>query len=270
MNTKKIAVILISTVFALVVLFSCVGLLAVRKVEVSYAVSDERSVTDIQAVLDKYVGKNLLFLSEEEVKQSISGEYHLEVLSVQKRFPNVLSVSIRERKEVYYLNTGDRTLILDKAGFIVNSFMGTPTENSEIITLSFSTPTPSVKPIEVYSTLAGNNLRTDNDKVVYEVFNIAEQVGLTDCIKSIEVIDATMDNFHVLFETRTGVEIHVYDILKDGLSKCVKGFEVYDTVASDYQKRFGEIRCFYVEGSNTFRIMHAYDGQNDILYDQEI
>ena len=54
MQTKRISVILIAIAFMLVVLFSCVGLFSVKKVEVNFAVSEQTDSESIQATLDVF------------------------------------------------------------------------------------------------------------------------------------------------------------------------------------------------------------------------
>ena len=53
MNTKRIAVILIAVAFSLVVIFSGIGILSVKKVQVNYALADETDSQEIQDILDE-------------------------------------------------------------------------------------------------------------------------------------------------------------------------------------------------------------------------
>lgn len=279
MNTKRLTVILIAVVFALVVLFSCVGLMSVKKVQVNYAVSDERDSETVQKVLNGYLGRNLLFLDTSEVVDSLKDKYNIEVLSVNKRFPNVLSVSIKERREIYYVEYNDVVYVTTENGFVINSFNGHATENRNIIKLNLGNA------IDVKELKLGKTLKTDNDAVLKQVFNIAKQVNLTDCIKTIS-IEKYSDRdtisgyeYDVYFECHTGVKIRLVDLLFDGEKKGIKGFEVYDTLASDYQKRFGEIQVIYVDTDadgveDTFSIKHTYDAANDkqdtTLFEQKL
>ena len=48
MRTKKLAVILISVVFAIVVLASSIAMFSVKKINVSYAVGDETETSAVQ------------------------------------------------------------------------------------------------------------------------------------------------------------------------------------------------------------------------------
>lgn len=85
MNTKRIVLILIAIAFLLIAVFSLVGLFAIKKVEVDFAVSEDREVESIQTLLDGYNGKNLMFLNIDDVKDTLKGYHYLEVLSVDKQ-----------------------------------------------------------------------------------------------------------------------------------------------------------------------------------------
>ena len=271
MNTKKITVILIAIAFGLVVLFSCVGLLSIKKVEVKYAVSENRSDTDqTQKALDTFLGGNLLFLDVNEVRTAIANQAYMEILSIDKNFPNVLSVSIRERKETYRLIDGEKTYILNEQGIVLND-TGELTQGRKVIDLSFiafrNAPNSTLK-ITVESAVVGEKIVTSNDAVVYETLKVADKVGLSDCISKIYIEDCTGNEYDVSFETHTGAKIYVVDAMADGERKCLTAFNVYDTLASDYQKRFGLIESSYVE--DKLKVQHTFDDidaeeRNDVL-----
>ncbi len=259
MNTKRITVILISVAFGLVVLFSCIGLLAIKKIDVNYAVSANTKDTDaVQKTLDNFLGKNLLFLDVDEVVESIGNKPYLEVVSIEKKFPNVLQMNVKERKETYRIVENGTTYILDENGVVLNN-TGELKQGTDIIDLAFiafeNNPDSNLK-IKITSAVLGQKLKTSNDKVVYETIKVAKQVGLADCIEKISIEDCT-NGYDVYFETCTGVKICVVDVMEDGVRKALTAFNVYDTVASDYQKRFGAIQSLYV--GDELVVQHIYD-----------
>ena len=269
MTKKKLLVILISIAFAFVVLFSCATLLAVKKVEVDYALVNA-DVQDVQNILDKNLNKNLLFLDENEVVDLLKNKPYLEVVSVYKKFPNVLSVSVKERREVYRVETQSASYILDENGVVLND-TGEIMQNNEIINLSFITfennPAFTSK-VEIVGAELGEKLQTSNDQVFYQTLKIAKNVGLFDCIKSIviECVDPiSWEDFDVEFLTKTGVSLKVMDLLVDGERKGQVCFDAYNEKATDYQKRFGNILGYYSEGKLT--VTHTFEGQPDTLFE---
>lgn len=275
MNTKKIAVILIAIAFSLVVLFSCVGLLSIKKVEVNFAVSSDSTDTDsVQKSLDSFLGKSLLLLNVNDVAEVVGGQPYMEIVSIDKKYPNVLSMNIVERKETYRIIDGAKTYILNEKGYVLND-TGELKQDTRIIDLSFITfrnnPNSNLK-IDVESAIVGQKIKTTNDNVVYKTLDIAEKVGLTDCISKIFIEDCTGGEYDVSFETHTGSKIYVVNVIEDGERKCLTAFNVYDTIASDYQKRFGLIESSYV--GDKLKVQHTFDDidtadRNDVLLHSE-
>ncbi len=276
MNTKRITVILIAIAFALVVLFSCVGLLAIKEVDVDYAVSVSRNDTDkVQESFDTLLGKNLLFLDVKDAKSIIDSHPYLEIVSIEKKYPNVLSLNIKERKEVYRIQDGDKTYILNEKGYVLNN-TGELFQTKKVIDLSFITfrnkPELTSK-IVVESAVLGKQIKTSYDEVVYKTLDIAEKVGLSDCIDKIFVEYCSGEEFDVSFETHTGAKIYVVNVMQDGERKGLTAFNVYDTIASDYQKRFGLLETRYVEDEQLV-VQHTFDDiddldRNDVLLHSE-
>lgn len=256
MNSRRITVILIAIAFGLITLFSCVGLLSVKKVEVVYAVSDETESEEIQNVLDGYLGRNLMFLDTDEVVQSLKGYPYMEVLSVDKRFPNVLSVELKERREVYYIEYGEKVYITTAEGFVLNSFdknvfSGNVARDKIMLTLTG---------VSIEKIKTGSVIKTDNDEFVTAVFDMAKSVNLTDCIKSISVTKNEGDfDYDVVFDTYTGVKMCIENVPADGKEKTLNAFKIYDEFLSDFQKTFGEIQSY-----------RTYEGIYRVTYEQKL
>ena len=64
--------------------------------------------------------KNLIFLSEDDVYKSLDYFHYMEIVSVDKQFPNVINVKVRERREVYYLDYGNHYLDIEWTLYNVN------------------------------------------------------------------------------------------------------------------------------------------------------
>lgn len=236
MKTKRLAVILIAVAFSIVVLFSCIGLFSLKKVQVTYAVGENTDTIAVQKALDSYIGKNLLFLDSEDVVNTLSDFHYMEITSIEKDYPNVLKLSVKERREVYDVIVGDTVYVTTENGFVLNSYslseMG-QVHSRDKISLSF-------EGVNITDGAFGKTLITDSDDLVNMVFNMASSVNLTDCIKSITLKKAT-EVATAEFYTYTGVKIIVREILDDGVEKIITAFNKYDEGASDYEKTFKTI-----------------------------
>ncbi len=260
MNVKRLSAILIAITFCIVVLISLVELFSIKKVEAQFFVVSE-NVESAQSVLDGYEGKNLLFLDEKDVENALSSNPYLQIYSVEKRYPNVLKLSVKERREVYRLTDNGKTYILDQDGYVLND-NGVSKQGGALIDLSFITfrnnPNLTSK-INVKSGVLGLKIQTDNDYIVYKSLAIAKNIGLFDCINAV-VIEDCAGEYDVTFVTNTAVKIYVVDLAIDGERKGQVAFDVYNTTATDYQKRFGNIEvCYLKDGQDKLRVIHTYD-----------
>ncbi len=236
MRTKRFAVILVAIVFVLVMLFSCIALFTVRKVSVSFAVGDNTDTATVQKELDKFLGKSLLFLNTEDVKNSVADFYYMEVISVNKRFPNVVNVEIVERKEIYDVVYQDRVFVTTENGFVLRAHaLDEQTFSRDRIMLELNG-------VNVTDGALGKTISTDGDELMQKVFEMAKSVHLTNCIKSVELEMAT-EKQNATFYTYTGVKIIVREILDDGVKKIEQAFKKYDEDATDFEKTFRTIEA---------------------------
>ncbi len=264
MNAKKLVVILIAFAFSLIMIFSCVALLAVKKIQIDFNVSSyssnqgefsSQTSEEVQKLLNEYIGVSLLSVDAEQVEQKLIVHPKLEMVEVVKKFPNVLCVSLKERREVYKLEYNEKVYILDEFGFVLTDD-GKTTQGTSLISLSFANIDISKievgKKIEIEKDLEGNILST--------TFDIVKSVGLADCIEKISLKDTT-SGYDLSFKTRTGTDINIIDIIEDGSIKTQKAFEIYDTEATDYVKSSGTIEALYTypnDGIRKFIITHEY------------
>ena len=262
MNTKKITVILISVVFFLIAVFSVVGVLSIKKIDVTYAVSENYQIESVQEVLNAYNGKNLLFLKEEEVREALSAFHYLEIVELKKNYPNVLTVAFKERREIYYFDYLDKTYITDQTGFVLKEFQLGQFDGSAVrdkIKLD-------VSELKIKSVVVGSIIEVEERELFSSVLTLAEKANLTDCVKEIVVEELPGDGsmpigsvvYNLTFKTYTGVGICIEDVLDRGEAKVVNAFIAYDTMLTDYQKKFGEIQS-YVD----------YNGKENVTYNQQ-
>ncbi len=278
MNTKRLAVIIVAVAFSLALLFSCVGLLTVQKIQVNFSVLSystnsgeyaSETSEEVQKLLDEYIGCNLLTLELEEVEQKLVGHPRLEIVKLEKKYPNEIIVEIKERREVYsYTDTQTgKEYILNEDGYVLSD-TGVKNQDYNIIELYFDN-------INVLATEIGRKIKIENDTdglIVKSILNIAQKVGLADCINSMKVKDYTGNEYDIFFKTHTGVEIQIVDVLIEGEEKALEGFNLYDTLATDYQKRFGIISSAYVLKDGVKILAVDYQGihGDDILFEKPL
>jgi hypothetical protein len=238
MKSKRITVILVSVAFLIIAILSCVSIFSVRKIETTFAVDENTDTASIQAVLDKFIGKNITFLNLQEIEDSLKDFQYMEVLSISKQYPNVIKVSIKERKEVYYFEKGDKVYVTAKDGFVLNSYPISEFADDgsrDMIRLS-------ITGLDISNVEIGTTIKTSDDLMLSTVFEMAEEVFLTDCIREIELLKA-VEREEAVFYTYTGVKILITKIKDDGVNKIKVAFTAYDESqdAGDYEKTFKTI-----------------------------
>ncbi len=254
--SKKLTVIIVSIVFALVVAFSCVALFTVKKIEVDYAVGENVDTISVQKKLDEYLGKNLIFFNEEQIKDSLTDFHYAEIVLVEKSFPNVIKVELTERKEVYELVSGETVYVTAENGLVLRSFaLENQTPSRDRIRLE-------LVDINVLDATYGKVITTDEDELLAEAFLMAKSVHLTNCIESVKLEKATVFKGKATFRTYTGVNIVIRELLDDGVKKIETAFIKYDN-ATDYEKTFKQIEV--IKLSDTGEITAQWteeDGSN--------
>lgn len=253
MNTKRLAVILIAVAFTLVLLFSCVALFSVKEIEVDFAVSEETDTKSVQETLDKYLGKNLMFVDTEEVKSTLKDYQYMEVLSVEKKFPNVIKVKIEERRETYYLEHGENVYVTTADGFVLNVIEKSAYQGNvewdkitlRVVDVDLSDETKSEQDADLTGKKIGETVSIVGDEFLGQVFEMAKSVKLTDCIEEIKVErvvnGAIIGAKDVVINTRTGVKIRIMDADNLGMEKMRRAFVEYDNASTDYVKTFNYI-----------------------------
>lgn len=239
MKAKKLLVISLAVICVIAVLLSCFFIFSVKDVKTSYSVSEGKDVSGIEQTLENYVGKNLLFLDLDDVKKDLAQYPYFEVVSIEKDFPNVINLTLKERREIYYFEKDSKTYLLDQTGFVLCEKDSTSfVPDSDHIKLDFNG-------ITVNNISVGSIVSTDRDELVKTVFEMAVAVRLTDCINTV-AIQYEPENVEAHFMTDTGVKINVWNPENLGKEKIVKAFEFYDGL-DDYYKSFDEIVGFYNE-----------------------
>ena len=236
MRTKKTMVILIATVFAFVLLFSCILLFSIKKVNAEFSVATDIDTQEIEQRLTEYCGENLLFFDTQEIEELIKEYPYFELVKVEKQFPNVINVTLVERLETYYLITEETVYVTDKDGVVLNRFGAENLEQNlsrEIITLSFNG-------VNFTEQTLGAKIVCDSQELFDLTLNMSKSVDLTDCIKSIRVEKAP-EKQDVYFTTYTGVSILVTEALNRGEEKTIAGFNAYNDKTNDYLKTYNNI-----------------------------
>lgn len=234
MKKGRLYTILIATAFFIATVLSAFVLFSVNSVDVTFY-SNSGNVEDITQELSRFKGKSLLFLDLDDVTISNEQFPDFYISKVEKSYPNVLKVEVKERRGVFAIRNLDDVVLIDEDGMCIRNISEEQIDR-EVVTINLDG-------IDVVKSQLGYKLETSDDQFVYAVFDMAKEINLTDCIQSISVVSATLKK-DAIFNTYSGVSIEVVNAIDDGIAKIVEAYNVYDQFADDYQKSFDKISVY--------------------------
>lgn len=234
MKTKKIFVSLISVVFALLMFLLTFAAFTLKSVNAKYSAGENTSEyidSVLEEKLNEFCGQNILFLDLNEIKNAVEENPYLEVVNIEKHLPNDVLLEVKELKEVYYLDYDGRTYALAEDGKVLCE-VPLGTRDRMHIELNLNDLTVS-------SIKLGKKLETNNDEVLSLAFSLAKAANLTNCIKTMKIINNLVQT-DVIFDTYTGVEIRIPKADIAGVEKTEGAFAFYNSNidSTDYYKTF--------------------------------
>lgn len=230
-KSKVFLNLIISLIFLAVLVFGFFSVFSLKTVDVKFSVVYGKEYSEeIQNRLDVYKNKNLLFLKTEEISEIFADYPYLQVTELKKVYPSSLSVSVKERQEIYKLNVDDHFYILDDTGFVLAK------------DVSYGDKLINLSGVSVKSAIVGNMLSVEESELIKVVYEMSA-VGLyTNNIEGIE-IEYGLEKSDVVFHMRTGVDITVMKALDEGLKKMENAMQAYDN-ADDYLKSTDDILVY--------------------------
>ena len=118
MKAKKVLTILICAVLVAILVSCGLFVFSVKEVVGEFSLFDLSNADRLQSVLDEYKGENLLFMDLGKIRTKVQSDPYFEVTSMEKRFPNVINVGIRERREVFLIDDEESTYVLSEEGYV--------------------------------------------------------------------------------------------------------------------------------------------------------
>ena len=237
--------------FVVLSVIAVFSVFTVKNVDVSFNVSDELKyeTNEIQDKLDKYLGKNLMFVDTEEISTILNDYPYLEVLSLKKSWPNVIKVELTERQKVYYVSNSDNgeKYILDVNGVVVEKVNTVPNGLIELKT--------EIKSVELNSKIV---LQDDYQEFLSLSLSVILNDFFTNTVKAVEICPASAEQAEsvIYLEMSTGLKIEIYKANERGNDKLSFALEYYDKSLSDREKYVhsfivfeenGQIKAGYTE-----------------------
>ncbi len=118
MKHKILLITLTCLLFCAICTICVKELFSVKDITVNYSVRTDET-EEVLSLLEKYKGKSLFFVDGENIREEITANRYLKVLSVEKKFPNELIVNLVERTETFYYSDESGFYYFDNEYFVI-------------------------------------------------------------------------------------------------------------------------------------------------------
>lgn len=234
---RKMVALVIGIAF-FVALVICVGrIFAVKNINVNLITYEEdstQSYDSAKKALSVFKGESILFLSESDVIKTSVGSNYV-VTSCEKKFPCTITVTVKERLEIFAVSVGGLFSMYDSDG----AFLRSSLENLNL------DGTPNVE-------LTG--LTVEHIKTVAQISVAFKENygGLRSIVKSINLdsrpeIEGYSDK--LTFNLRCGLIIQIDDYLDSYEEKIAATYQKF-CLLSDRQKLNGTVRGYRIGGES--------------------
>ena len=237
MKYKGLFTIFIAVVFVLIAVFTVFSVFKIKDIDVSYEVfEDDFNVVDsIDGKLDDFRGKNLLFLDTDDIVGELSQYTRFEVVSIEKSYPNSLEISIKQRRDRFFVNYNGKNYIVASDGFVVEETIGTV---DGLIELKPNTSLSGNK-FSFVNVAVGQFVQTTDDNAFDAMLSVVNTQGVSGILTSVEVFSAFETN-HLIMDTATEVNIEIVNFKNRGIEKAQALIDRYEGI-NDYLKANSKI-----------------------------
>jgi hypothetical protein len=249
-SLKSLLIILIFAVFIGVLVLSYFLLTTVRKVEVRFVVAGNTDIVAVQKELDKNLGKNINFINDADIQKTVSEFGYIELVSIERVFPNVLKIAVKERVEAYSVVEGETVYVLSDEARLLKTVSKSDFVNADkLIELDMGD-------VVITEKIEGQVIKTTNDELLTSVLDTVRETSLTTGIKSIKLVQyAAQSEFSdIEVQMRTGVKICIYEAEDRGTEKLKAALSEYDSATGDFEKVSGTIYAWYDDASGKVEV----------------
>ena len=238
MKHKRLLIILSVVVALAFCVLIFVALFSVKDVTVNYSVYGAR-VDGVEDVLSAYKGKNLLFVSENDIEKTIKDNYALKVDFVKKVYPSTIVVGVSSRQERFAVETGEGDYFVVDEEYAVVARRADCSNFADSLNNVVVTFDVSEKP-----QVGLNKYLDTTDAYVKAFFGVIEQFDSPrDEIESVSVVEtAEKGNVRITLKTRVGLSIVIFKALEKTEEKAEAAVAKFRYL-SDTDKLSGKIEC---------------------------
>ncbi len=253
-HLKKIAALVLAVVMAAAVAIGIGVIFAVRNINVtllSYTSGEDEAKNEIsslkQNVAEKCKGRVISFVSEEDVVSALDENYTLEVF--EKIFPCTLNLTLKQRREVFAVEDGERFAMYDDSGSLMRyaeANINSTDDSPNVLVTGAETVGDMVTTAEIC-------------KIFQDSSNFA---ALRSVVESVALYKSktniSTDKDKITFYLRSGLKIEVQDYGNAVNEKISKAYKLFCSLSGE-QKLSGKIYALSDMNGETVTTYDAND-----------
>lgn len=221
------------------------ALCSVADVNVTYSYYNQAQVQKANDLLSRYNGAFLPFVNTQEIVDLINENTGLKVGKITKKYPNVLQVELRERKETFAIKIGDKYFVLDDEYTVIDirDNCKNSVDGLDNIILVFNNDNFDESTLSLRKSLDVGNA----ELLQAVIAMIGEFDSVRDVVKEIVVDEKEVGkNFYVSFNMLEGVSIEVRKAMQNSCAKIDLGLQKYLSL-NDWEKLDGKVAVYQLD-----------------------
>lgn len=226
MKHKRLLIISTCLVFVMVCVLCFKELFTVKDINVEYLVTSSGVNEEVYSLVEEYKGRSIFTVDVDEIKNKITSNHYLKVLSIEKKYPNEILISLIERSEKYYYVADDAVYYFDDEFFTVRRSDSAPVGETYLTELAFNEISTGIE-IPVECSLMSyfyfpEEFLADRNIVIDKIQGISSSVT-----KISFVTTGKLKEHRIELQMREGVVIEIYQAGISLEEKLQKGIDYY-------------------------------------------
>ena len=255
MKHKRLLMLSTVLVFIMVCVVCVKELFSVKDITVQYSVTSNEVSEEVVSLLDEYYGKNIFSVDTNKIREEITANHYLKVVSVTKDYPNEIVIALTERTEKFYYVDSDAIYYFDEEYFVVRKSQELPESTSYLTQFIFENidgekcdADCQLKSVFEFP----NNFNADADILANAVKEISSNVT-----KISFVITEEEGNYRIRLQMIEGVVIEIRKAGESLTEKIAKGVEFYNNL--EELKKIGGIIYVQIDNNGEVAANHTFN-----------
>lgn len=241
MKNRKIYLCALIVLFVLVIIALLFIAFSIKDIKTDYKVAERNAdIEKIEERIRNLKGKNLVFFNQNDLDKIMIDFPYFEVESIDKSFPSLLNLTIKERRQIYTVKTENKFAVLDANGIVLDIL---ETKKDGLIEINLENKNSQDSGQDKFGNTicieqceVGKKLATNFDDYFYKSVGIVSSVDSNDIFDGMKVVISTLNTFDIVLSTKTKINIVLKESNDSGAEKMDCAMDKYKREEYDFKK----------------------------------